>query len=364
MSAWPGLPSSPSEYLLRVGRALRLQGPLANDPTASILHTLLGGLLCWALLNVTVITPFYAVHKTGSLVISGLGFLTFASALALLYRGSFRTASLVYLWGLWLPATLTIFWNGGIHGVTMVFYIALPISAAWLLGYGASLVSAGICLGSALAMALLEMNGVRLPHYVPGTPIATWYTILAAMIVAAVPVAHVLRILKAALARSISDIAERERAEATLRESEERFRNMADTAPVMIWVSGPDKLCYFFQQGMAGVHGPHHGAGTGQRLGRECASGGPADRCIATYSSSFDARRSFQMEYRLRRADGEYRWVLDNGVPRFEPGRRLCGLHRFLPGYHGSQTRARRRSDQAETGDRGNAGRRYCPRFQ
>ena len=57
-----------------------------------------------------------------------------------------------------------------------------------------------------------------------------------------------------------------------LRESEERFRNMADTAPVMIWVSGTDKLCTFFQQSLAGVYGPHHGAGTGQRLGRRCAS--------------------------------------------------------------------------------------------
>jgi signal transduction histidine kinase/ActR/RegA family two-component response regulator len=49
------------------------------------------------------------------------------------------------------------------------------------------------------------------------------------------------------------------------------------------------------------------------------------DRCFATYSSSFDARQNFQMEYRLRRADGEYRWVLENGVPRLSPSGVFAG---------------------------------------
>ena len=120
------------------------------------------------------------------------------------------------------------------------------------------------------------------------------------------------------------DITERKRAAAALRESEERFRNMADTAPVMIWVSGPDKLCTFFNKGWL--------AFTGRTLEHELGNGWIAsvhpddvDRCVAIYSSSFDARRSFQMEYRLRRADGEYRWVLDSGVPRFEPGGAFAG---------------------------------------
>ena len=118
----------------------------------------------------------------------------------------------------------------------------------------------------------------------------------------------------------IDDVTEhKERAEATLYESEERFRKMADTAPVMIWVAGADKACTFFNEPWLTF--------TGRKLEQELGDGWaegvhPQDLedCLATYSSAFYARNSFQMDYRLRRADGEYRWVLGNGVPRFETG--------------------------------------------
>ena len=114
------------------------------------------------------------------------------------------------------------------------------------------------------------------------------------------------------------------RAEAAIREHEERFRIMADMAPVMIWVSGPDKLCTFFNKGWL--------AFTGRTMDEEQDNGWTSgvhpddlDRCIAIYSSSFDARRNFQREYRLRRADGEYRCLLDSGVPRLASGGVFAG---------------------------------------
>jgi PAS domain S-box-containing protein len=117
---------------------------------------------------------------------------------------------------------------------------------------------------------------------------------------------------------TLEDITQRIQAQGKLRESEERFRNMADAAPVMIWVSGPDKGCIFFNKVWLDF--------TGRTMEQESGNGwtqgihpDDRDRCIATYSSSFEVRRNFQMEYRLRRADGEYRWLLDNGVPRFAP---------------------------------------------
>ncbi|PWU04085.1 MAG: hypothetical protein C5B51_17480, partial [Terriglobia bacterium] len=121
------------------------------------------------------------------------------------------------------------------------------------------------------------------------------------------------------LATVSRNITERKRAEAALRESEERFRNVADTAPVMLWVSGTNKLCTFFNKPWLDF--------TGRTMEQEIGDGwtngvypDDLERCVATYSSFFDARRSFQMEYRLRRADGEYRWILDSGTPRFQEG--------------------------------------------
>ncbi len=113
-----------------------------------------------------------------------------------------------------------------------------------------------------------------------------------------------------------NDITERKLAESRLRESETRFRLMADTAPVMMWMSGLDRLCTYFNQGWLDF--------TGRTLYQELGNGWtegihPDDlsRCMQTYIKAFDGRQKFSMEYRLRRADGQYRWIVDSGVPRF-----------------------------------------------
>jgi len=118
---------------------------------------------------------------------------------------------------------------------------------------------------------------------------------------------------------------ERKRAEGELREGEQRFRLVANTAPVLIWMSGTDKLCNFFNQGWL----TFTGRSMEDELGGGWASGvHPEDlqRCLGIYSASFDSRVEFEMEYRLRRFDGEYRWVVDYGVPRFESDGTFCGF--------------------------------------
>ena len=117
---------------------------------------------------------------------------------------------------------------------------------------------------------------------------------------------------------------EHKQAAHVVRESEERFRLVSNTAPVMIWMSGPDKLCNYFNQPWLEFTGQPLEA----ELGNGWAQGVHTDdlnRCLETYSQAFDQRQSFAMEYRLRRNDGEHRWILDIGVPRFNSDRTFAG---------------------------------------
>ena len=119
-------------------------------------------------------------------------------------------------------------------------------------------------------------------------------------------------------------VEERQRQSAVLRESEERFRLMADAAPSLIWMSGTDKLCTFFNRGWLRF--------TGRTMQQELGDGWtqgvhPDDlpACLNIYSTSFDSRTDFEMEYRLRRFDGQYRWLVDYGTPRFTAAGTFCG---------------------------------------
>jgi PAS domain S-box-containing protein len=114
----------------------------------------------------------------------------------------------------------------------------------------------------------------------------------------------------------VLDVTERKRVEAALRESEERFRNMADSAPVLIWLSDVNKHRYYFNKSWLDF--------TGRKMEEEIGTGwskgvhlNDLQSYLETYINAFDAREEFRMEYRLKNYDDEYLWVLDIGIPRF-----------------------------------------------
>ena len=97
---------------------------------------------------------------------------------------------------------------------------------------------------------------------------------------------------------------------------DERFCEVMDAAPVMIWVSGEDKGCVWFNRLWLTF--------TGRRMEQELGNGwtdgvhrDDFDRCLETYISHFEARKEFQLHYRLRRYDGAFRWIDDAGIPRY-----------------------------------------------
>ncbi|MEL6135867.1 MAG: response regulator [Cyanobacteria bacterium J06628_6] len=133
------------------------------------------------------------------------------------------------------------------------------------------------------------------------------------------------------MARSIgrflaADLAQKQQqaAAAALRESEARFRMVANSAPVLLWMADTEMHCTFFNQTWLSF--------TGRSIAQERGNGWtegihPEDyeRCLETYTNAFDAQRTFEMEYRLRRADGEYRWLLNRGTPRLTPDGSFAG---------------------------------------
>ena len=116
---------------------------------------------------------------------------------------------------------------------------------------------------------------------------------------------------------SFESITERKKIEVALLESELNYRTLADSGQSLIWTAGTDKLCYYFNKVWLVF--------TGRTLEQEIGNGwvdgvhpDDLDRCIALYTTAFDKREPFSMDYRLRCHTGEYRWIQDDGCPRYD----------------------------------------------
>jgi len=206
-------------YSRRVAIALRLRGPLAGEVRARTLHGLVVGLLLYIwIIHIPVIVPIFVVRKAGSTLANVYLTLIYAITLVLLRRGSLRRASVLYLAGTWVAATVFIVSDGGIQSTALVHYVNLPILAAWLLGASAAGVVTAVCLGSSLILAVLQQSGHALPRYFPGAPFGNWSSVAMATLATVVPVLFVLNALNEALEK-------RQGAEEELRQSNEKLEH-------------------------------------------------------------------------------------------------------------------------------------------
>ncbi len=137
----------------------------------------------------------------------------------------------------------------------------------------------------------------------------------------------------------LHDISDRHRIEQKLRDREQHFRTLADSGVALIWTSGLDKLCDYFNAPWLRF--------TGRTLEQELGNGWaegvhPEDfeRCLQTYQTAFEQRHAFTMDYRLRNASGEYRWIRDDGVPRYDADGTFIGYIGYCLDIHQAKNMA------------------------
>ncbi|HWA50197.1 MAG TPA: MASE1 domain-containing protein [Dongiaceae bacterium] len=119
-------------------------------------------------------------------------------------------------------------------------------------------------------------------------------------------------------------IAQRREVEARLRESEARFRSMANTAPVLLWISDRDAGCEFVNQRWLDLTGRSQSDVAGKGW-LEDVHPDDVQPVLQAYHAAAASRQPFEIEYRLRRHDGEYRWISHNAALRHGPGGEMLG---------------------------------------
>jgi PAS domain S-box-containing protein len=218
-------------------------------------------------------------------------------------RKAFEVGALIA--GLVVSGYLAANTEAGSYYATVRFYSPVPFLIWAAIRFGMAGISGGVFLTALISMeaALAGRGPFRgLTAYGTATALQNYFLLRA--------------ILLSVLALAME---QRRVVENSLRESEERFRKLAQTAPVMIWMSDPHKLCEFVNQGWLDFTGRT----LEQELGRGWIDTIHPDDTKATfehYSATFDAREPFEAEFRCKRHDGNYRWILSRGVPRYDSG--------------------------------------------
>jgi PAS domain S-box-containing protein len=197
-----------------------------------------------------------------------------------------------------------------------LFFFPAIMAAAWYGGLGPGLLATGLSAVAANYFFMAPTFSFRVPNLASAVQIGLFSGIGVFITLLNERLHRARRGAEVMALESLRREKDLRRIQCEALESEERFRITANNASVMIWMAGRDKLCDWFNQSWM--------AFTGRALEQEIGNGwtegvhpDDVEGCLGMYTSAFDARRPFEMEYRLRRHDGEYRWLLDKGVPRY-----------------------------------------------
>jgi len=194
----------------------------------------------------------------------------------------------------------------GDRGPFSPFTLAI-LFVAWTSGFGPGVFATLICLSISI--------GYFIPREILFTPAEI--TLIVVFTVTNVLLTMVCESLRRARRRA-------ETANVALRASEERFRRLADTAPVLIWIADTDKTRTWFNQPWL----EFTGRTMAQELGHGWAQSVHPDdleRCLKIYTTSFDARKPFEIDYRIRHHEGSHRWIFDRGTPMFDEAGTFLG---------------------------------------
>ena len=294
-----------------------------NRQTASMLSSLI-----WATWGLSLFIIFAGIFYRDWMLIRLilLGCAIQIIPFFLVQRGNLRAGSIFAVLSALFFVTFIATFGQGIHDLALLAYPIIFIFAGMtlnrvffrlcvglvLVGLGWLFVGEGM--GWFVPVSLVGLN----PHWVNFT------TVVLLILVAAFAVELLTTNMRKNLNQARQENVQRKQTEEALTEKEVQYRTLADSGKALIWTSGKDKLCNYFNQPWLKF--------TGRRLEQELGNGWaegvhPDDFqcCLKTYITAFDQREAFNMEYRLRHASGEYRWVQDLGTPNFNSSNEFIG---------------------------------------
>jgi PAS domain S-box-containing protein len=283
--------------------------------------------LLWLVLFSAVVLPFFALKKAaGFSLVVGIMLLILASRVYL-SRGHVKIASWIFLSCMWCMVTIILMLSGGITNRGTMFYVAVSVTAAWLVGERIAFISAGLFVVAALIMALLELAGVTFPRYFSGSPIAVWMLVVLFTAIAILPVNQVLRSLNKALKQARKTVEDLRRREVALQESDDRCRLALEIGRMFAfeWDPETDEVrrsadCAEIL-GVSGNPTREAGRSSLQRVHPEDQEG-----LIQAFKTLTPTKNSYKIEFRVIHSSGRVVMVQQNARAVFDSNGRVLRL--------------------------------------